>query len=68
MTKPLPKDLTLQHLLNISIQLSSEEDIDVLMEKVLVAAIDVASADAGSIYLVNSNKELEFRTVINKSL
>jgi HD-GYP domain-containing protein (c-di-GMP phosphodiesterase class II) len=62
------EDLTLQHLLNISIQLSSEEDIDALMEKVLVAAIDVASADAGSIYLVNSNKELEFRTVINKSL
>ncbi len=68
MTKLITEDTTLQHLLNISIQLSSEENIDVLMEKVLVAAIDVASADAGSIYLVNSNKELEFRTVINKTL
>jgi HD-GYP domain-containing protein (c-di-GMP phosphodiesterase class II) len=68
MTKSLNEDTTLQHLLNLSIQLSSEEEIDVLMEKVLVAAIDVAHADAGSIYLINANKELEFRTVINKTL
>lgn len=68
MTALVTEDTTLQHLLNISIQLSSEENIDVLMEKVLVAAIDVASADAGSIYLVNADKELEFRTVINKTL
>lgn len=68
MTKSPTEDNTLQHLLNISIQLSSEENIDILMEKVLLAAIDVASADAGSIYLINSKKELEFRTVINKSL
>jgi len=68
MSKSTTEQITLQHLLNISIQLSSEENIDVLMDTVLTAAIDVACADAGSIYLVNENNELEFRTVINKSL
>lgn len=68
MTKSATEYITLQHLLDISIQLSSEENTDVLMEKVLLAAMDVACADAGSIYLVNADKELEFRTVINKSL
>ncbi|MEY8253033.1 MAG: HD domain-containing phosphohydrolase [Colwellia sp.] len=68
MKKSVTEQTTLQHLLNISIQLTSEKNTDALMEKVLVAAIDVAGADAGSIYLVNLNKELEFRTVINKSL
>ncbi len=68
MTKTLFEQSTLQHLLNISIQLGSEKNTDILMENILMAAIDVAGADAGSIYLVNQEKELEFRTVINKSL
>jgi len=68
MTKTIYEQTTLQHLLNISIQLGSEENTDILMENILIAAIDVASADAGSIYLVNQDKELEFRTVLNKSL
>ncbi len=57
-----------QHLLNISIALSSEENIEVLMEKILLAALDISNADAGTIYMVNKSKELEFRTVINKTL
>lgn len=57
-----------QHLFNISIELSSEGNIDILMEKILLAAIDISNADAGTIYIVNKAKELEFRTMINKSL
>lgn len=57
-----------EHLLNISIQLSKEENTDLLMEKILLAAVEVSNADAGSIYLVNESKELEFRTIYNKSL
>lgn len=68
MTDAMIEHITLEHLLNLSIQLGGEENIDLLMEKVLISAIDVSNADAGSIYLVNAKQELEFRTVINKSL
>jgi HD-GYP domain-containing protein (c-di-GMP phosphodiesterase class II) len=57
-----------EHLLNISIEISKESNIDILMEKILFAAIEVSSADAGSIYLVTKNHELEFRTIYNKSM
>lgn len=57
-----------EHLLNISIELSKEENSDYLMEKILFAAVEVSNADAGSIYLVTENKELEFRTIYNKSM
>lgn len=57
-----------EHLLDISIQLSIEENTDLLMEKILLAAVDVSNADAGSIYLVNAERELEFRTIYNKSM
>ena len=57
-----------EHLLDISIQLSKEEDTDLLMEKILLATVEVSNADAGSIYLVNAEKELEFHTIYNKSL
>jgi len=57
-----------EHLLNISIQLSKEKDTALLMEKILLAAVEVSNADAGSIYLVNAEQELEFRTIYNKSM
>lgn len=68
MAKIYTEKSAFQHLLDISVQLSSEKNSDTLMEKVLLAAIDISNADAGSIYLVNKNKALEFRTIINKSL
>lgn len=43
-----------EHLLHITIQLSKEKNTDLLMEKILLAAIEVSYADAGSIYLVNT--------------
>ncbi|WP_076418717.1 HD domain-containing phosphohydrolase [Colwellia sp. UCD-KL20] len=57
-----------QHLLKISIELSSEEDTEILMEKVLIAAMTISNADAGSIYMVDQDKNAEFRTVLNNSL
>lgn len=57
-----------EHLLSISIELSKETDADILMEKILLAAIDVSHADAGSIYLVTEKHQLEFRTIYNKSM
>jgi len=57
-----------EHLLNISVQISKESNVDILMEKILMAAVEISNADAGSIYLVNQNKELEFRTVYNDSM
>ncbi len=63
-----PKQAAFEHLLNISIQLSKEKNTDLLMEKILLAAVEVSNADAGSIYLVNTEQELEFRTIYNNSL
>ncbi|WP_077337872.1 HD domain-containing phosphohydrolase [Pseudocolwellia agarivorans] len=57
-----------QHLLKISIELSSEENTEILMEKVLIAAMTISNADAGSIYMVDQDKSAEFRTVLNNSL
>lgn len=68
MIKKYTEQSAFQHLLDISVQLSSEANSDILMEKILLAAIDVSHADAGSIYLVNDENELEFRTIINKTL
>ncbi|SEL65767.1 GAF domain-containing protein [Colwellia chukchiensis] len=68
MKKESSQQAAFQHLLDISIQLSKEENTDLLMEKILFAAVEVAHADAGSIYLVNDAKELEFRTIYNKSM
>lgn len=68
MTKKSLKLSGYQHLLDISIQLSREENTDIIMEKILFSALDVSNADAGSIYLVNADNNLEFRTVVNKSM
>ncbi|XQW85204.1 GAF and HD-GYP domain-containing protein [Thalassotalea piscium] len=55
-------------LADICIQLNGENDTHLLMEKILLAVLDVANADAGTIYLVKEGKRLQFETVINKTL
>jgi HD-GYP domain-containing protein (c-di-GMP phosphodiesterase class II) len=57
-----------EHLLNISIQINKEANTDILMEKILMAAVEISNADAGSIYLVTQTQELEFRTIYNNSM
>jgi HD-GYP domain-containing protein (c-di-GMP phosphodiesterase class II) len=68
MKKKALNETVFQHLLKISIELSSEENTEILMEMILIAAMTISNADAGSIYMVNQSKEIEFRTIINTSL
>ena len=53
MTNNSSQQAAFEHLLYISIQLSREENTDLLMETILLAAVEVSNSDAGSIYLVN---------------
>ncbi|MDT0602493.1 HD domain-containing phosphohydrolase [Thalassotalea castellviae] len=57
-----------EQLVDICVQLNGEKDTHLLLEKILLAALDVSNADAGTIYLVNGNESLEFQTVINHTL
>ena len=50
MTNNSSQQAAFEHLLNISIQLSKEENTDLLMEKILLAAVEVSNSDAGSIF------------------
>jgi HD-GYP domain-containing protein (c-di-GMP phosphodiesterase class II) len=68
MIKKTVQQSAFEHLLNISIQLSKENNTDILMEKILLAAVEVSNADAGSIYLVSNENTLEFRTIYNQSM
>ncbi len=46
---------------------SSEKNRDVLLEKLLSDALEIANCDAGTLYLLNDNK-LDFYAVITKSM
>lgn len=62
----------LQKLIEIGISLSSERNIDRLMDKILLEACNVTTADAGSIYIIDNNengeKVLRFRNTRSYSL
>lgn len=58
----------LQHLINISIRLTSEENTTRLLEDILQVSMQVAEADAGTIYSITPQGSLKFETLINKSL
>jgi HD-GYP domain-containing protein (c-di-GMP phosphodiesterase class II) len=57
----------MQQLLGISSSLSSEKDIDQLLENILQAAMQITNADAGSLYRVADEKLLKFEIVHTKS-
>jgi HD-GYP domain-containing protein (c-di-GMP phosphodiesterase class II) len=57
-----------KRLIDIGIALSSERDSDRLMERILLEAKDIGSADGGSLYIRNRQDELEFKIVRNDSL
>jgi HD-GYP domain-containing protein (c-di-GMP phosphodiesterase class II) len=57
----------MQQLLKIGSSLSSEKDIDQLLENILQAAMDITNADAGSLYRVVDDKLLKFEIVHTKS-
>jgi HD-GYP domain-containing protein (c-di-GMP phosphodiesterase class II) len=58
----------LERLNAIGVALSREENITHLLERILLSAIDLTNADAGTIYLTNPRRALEFRILVNRSL
>ncbi len=57
----------MQQLLRIGSSLSSEKDIDQLLENILQAAMQITNADAGSLYRVVDDQLLKFEIVHTKS-
>ena len=61
------KSTELSHLLGISTALSSEKDIDQLLERILTAAIEITNADGGTLYRVTEDRKLQFEILHTKS-
>lgn len=55
-------------LIEIGIALSAEKDIDVLMEKILLEAMDLTNADGGTLYVNDGSGGLKFEIVRTNSL
>lgn len=69
MEQSTPSALLLEQLLDIGTSLSSEANLDALLEKILQAAKQITQADGGTLYLVApGNKHLQFRIVHNDTL
>lgn len=58
----------LDQLVEIGVALSSERDIDKLLESILVAAKSITNADGGTLYRMQDGKDLKFEIVRNDSL
>lgn len=58
----------IEHFIDIGIALSSEKNHHALLEKILKSAMELSSADAGTIYSITDNQQLAFDTVLNTSL
>jgi HD-GYP domain-containing protein (c-di-GMP phosphodiesterase class II) len=58
----------LEQLNAIGVALSREENIEHLLERILLSAIELTNADAGTVYLANADRALEFRILVNRSL
>jgi hypothetical protein len=57
----------LEHLISIGIELSSQRNLDELLNRILEAAQLLTNADGGTIYLIHQ-KQLEFAIIRNKTL
>src|SRR5688500_8947627 len=71
LTKPDPHvDLLqrLDQLVEIGVALSSERDIDKLLESILVAAKSITNADGGTLYRMQEGKSLKFEIMRNVRL
>ena len=58
---------TLDRMIRIALDLSSENDFDKLMRKILLEAMDICHCDAGTVYVLEDD-HLNFHTVYTKSL
>ncbi|NBO19877.1 MAG: GAF domain-containing protein, partial [Proteobacteria bacterium] len=57
-----------ERLTDIGVALSSQSDLDHLLETILIEAQSISGADGGTLYLRNERDELEFSIVRNHSL
>lgn len=57
---------TLDRMIRIALDLSSENDFDLLMQKILLEAMDICHCDAGTVYILEED-HLNFHTVLTKS-
>ncbi len=58
----------IENLIQLGIALSAERDHNKLLETILREAENLTNADAGTIYLINDEQELEFAIVHNETL
>ncbi|MDO6718222.1 HD domain-containing phosphohydrolase [Psychrosphaera sp. 1_MG-2023] len=58
----------LDHLINIGVELSTEQDTTKLLEHILVSAKELSNADGGTIYSITEQKTLKFETLMNDTL
>lgn len=58
----------LQHLINVGVELSTEDDTATLLEHILMSAKQLANADGGTIYSITENQTLRFDTLLNDTL
>lgn len=58
----------LDQLVEIGVALSSERDIDKLLESILVAAKSITNADGGTLYRMQDGRSLKFEIVRNDTL
>jgi len=57
----------MQQLLRVGSSLSSEKDIDQLLENILQAAMEITNADAGTLYRLTDDDKLKFEIIHTKS-
>jgi HD-GYP domain-containing protein (c-di-GMP phosphodiesterase class II) len=67
MSNDSAKSSELSHLLHIGSALSSEKDIDQLLEGILTAAIEITNADGGTLYRLTEDRKLQFEILHTKS-
>jgi HD-GYP domain-containing protein (c-di-GMP phosphodiesterase class II) len=60
--------VNIEHFIEIGTALSSERDVTILLEKILVSAKSITHADGGTIYSVVNEDELKFEILLNDSL
>jgi len=67
MTQDTISKALMQQLLKIGTSLSSEKDIDQLLENILQAAIEITHADGGTLYRLTEDEHLKFEIMHTKS-
>jgi len=58
----------IEHFVKIGVALSTEKQHHLLLEQILTSAMELANADAGTIYSISAEQQLVFNTVFNHSL